>query len=42
MGSDKTITAHTLRRTAATEAASKGVNLAYIQRFLGIFLRFIV
>ena len=35
MGSDKTITAHTLRRTAATEAASKGVNLAYIQRFLG-------
>lgn len=31
----KRITAHTLRRTAATEAASKGINLAYIQRFLG-------
>jgi integrase len=32
---EKTVTAHTLRRTAATEAASKGINLAYIQKFLG-------
>jgi len=32
---NKHITAHTLRRTSATEAASHGINLAYIQRFLG-------
>lgn len=31
----KHCTAHTLRRSSATEAASKGINLAYIQRFLG-------
>jgi len=35
LGIKKHITAHTLRRTSATEAASKGINLSYIQRFLG-------
>lgn len=35
LGIEKHITAHTLRRSSATEAASKGINLAYIQRFLG-------
>lgn len=35
LGIRKTITCHSLRRTAATESARKGINLAYIQRFLG-------